>query len=109
MKIVPVVAIVKVKLKIFSVFQLTELTNFENSAVYCVVVDERETIEYMPPPNDDTIWGAIHSAKISGNFGPKLNGLVRSNWKSYEKKGPYLFKRWTTNLVYRLLFFLCGF
>ena len=59
----------------------------------------------MPPPNDDTVWGAIHSAKISGNFGPKLNGLVRSNWKSYEKKGPYLFKRWTTNLVYRLLLF----
>ena len=32
--------------------------------------------------------GAIHSTKISGNFGPKLNGSVRSNWKSFEKTGP---------------------
>ena len=30
-------------------------------------------------------WGAIHSTKISGNFGPKLNGSVRSNRKSFEK------------------------
>ena len=33
------------------------------------------------------IWGAFHSTKISGNFGPKLKGSVRSN--------PTL-KRWTT-------------
>ena len=33
-------------------------------------------------------WGAIHSTKMSGHFGPKLNGSVRSNWKSFEKKGP---------------------
>ena len=32
--------------------------------------------------------GAIHSSKISGNFGPKLNGSVRSNRKSFEKTGP---------------------
>ena len=32
--------------------------------------------------------GAIHSTKISGNFSPKLNGLVRSNRKSFEKTGP---------------------
>ena len=32
--------------------------------------------------------GAIHSTKIFGNFGPKLNGWVRSNWKSFEKTGP---------------------
>ena len=32
--------------------------------------------------------GAIHSTKISGNFGPKLNGSVRSNLKSFEKTGP---------------------
>ena len=24
----------------------------------------------------------------SGNFGPKLNGSVWSNWKSFEKTGP---------------------
>ena len=30
---------------------------------------------------------AIHSTKISGNFGPKLNGSVRSNRKSFEKTG----------------------
>ena len=30
----------------------------------------------------------IHSTKISGNFGPKLNGSVRSNRKSFEKTGP---------------------
>ena len=34
------------------------------------------------------ITGAIHSTKISGNFGPKLNGSVRSNRKSFEKTGP---------------------
>ena len=32
--------------------------------------------------------GAIHSTKISGNFGPKLNGSVRSNRKSFENTGP---------------------
>ena len=32
--------------------------------------------------------GAIHSTKMSGNFGPKLNGSVRSNRKSFEKTGP---------------------
>ena len=32
--------------------------------------------------------GAIHSTKNSGNFGPKLNGSVRSNQKSFEKTGP---------------------
>ena len=32
--------------------------------------------------------GAIHSIKISGNFGPKLNGSVRSYRKSVEKTGP---------------------
>ena len=32
--------------------------------------------------------GAIHSTKISGNFGPKLNGSVLCNRKSFEKTGP---------------------
>ena len=32
--------------------------------------------------------GAIRSTKISGNFGPKLNGSVRSNRNSFEKTGP---------------------
>ena len=32
--------------------------------------------------------GAIHSTKISGNFGPKLNGSVRSSRKCFEKTGP---------------------
>jgi len=32
--------------------------------------------------------GAIHSTKISGNFGLKLNGSVRSNRTSFEKSGP---------------------
>ena len=36
----------------------------------------------------DFTMGAIHSTKISGNFGPKLNGSVRSNRKSFEKTGP---------------------
>ena len=30
----------------------------------------------------------IHSTKIFGNFGLKLNGSVRSNRKSFEKSGP---------------------
>ena len=33
-------------------------------------------------------WGAIHSTKISGNFGLKLNGSVRSNRKGFDKSGP---------------------
>ena len=37
--------------------------------------------------NADTM-GAIHLTKISGNFGPNLNGSVRSNRKSFEKTGP---------------------
>ena len=41
--------------------------------------------------------GAIHSTKISENFGPKPNGSVRSNRKSFEKTGPpfevFLFSR----------------
>ena len=32
--------------------------------------------------------GEIHSTKISGKFGLKLNGSVRSNRKSFEKTGP---------------------
>ena len=32
--------------------------------------------------------GAIHSTKLSGNFGPKLNGSVQPNRKSFEKTGP---------------------
>ena len=31
---------------------------------------------------------AIHSTKISGNFGLKVNGSVRSNRESFEKTGP---------------------
>ena len=31
--------------------------------------------------------GVIHSTKLSGNFGPKLSGSVRSNRKSFEKTG----------------------
>ena len=32
--------------------------------------------------------GATHSTEISGNLGPKLNGSVWSNRKSFEKTGP---------------------
>ena len=32
--------------------------------------------------------GAIHSTKISENFGPKLNGSIRPNRQSFEKTGP---------------------
>ena len=34
------------------------------------------------------IMGTIHSTKISGNFGPKLNGSVQCKRKSFEKTGP---------------------
>ena len=39
-------------------------------------------------PGSSLKKGAIHSTKLSGNFGPKLNGSVRSNRKSFEKTGP---------------------
>ena len=42
----------------------------------------------FPPIQLTVFMGAIHSTKISGNFGPKLNGSVRSNRKSFEKTGP---------------------
>ena len=32
--------------------------------------------------------GAIHSTKISGNFGLKRNGTVQSNRNRFEKTGP---------------------
>ena len=32
--------------------------------------------------------GTIHLTKIFGNFGPKLNGSVQSNRKSFEKTRP---------------------
>ena len=35
---------------------------------------------------------AIHSTKLSGNFGPKLNGSVQSNRRSFKKTGPPFFK-----------------
>ena len=38
--------------------------------------------------------GTIHSTKISGNFGLKLNGSVRSNRKSFEKV--VHLSRWTS-------------
>ena len=38
--------------------------------------------------NNCGFWGAIHPTKISGNFGLKLNGLVRCNRKSFEKISP---------------------
>ena len=39
-------------------------------------------------PLSHTFKGANHSTKLSGNFGPKLNGSVPSNQKSIEKSGP---------------------
>ena len=38
------------------------------------------------------IQGAIYSTKISVNFGPKLNGSVRSNRKSFENTGQKKFE-----------------
>ena len=35
---------------------------------------------------------AIHSTKISGNFGPKLNGSVQSKQRSLKNSGPPFFK-----------------
>ena len=34
------------------------------------------------------IWGAFHYAKISGNFGPNVNGTVRPRRKSSVQSGP---------------------
>ena len=47
-----------------------------------------------PKPLMTYIMGAIHSTKLSGNFGPKLNGSVRSNRKSFEKRVHLL--RWSS-------------
>ena len=38
--------------------------------------------------SDKMTKGAIHSTKISGNFGPNLNGSVTSNRKSFDETGP---------------------
>ena len=47
-----------------------------------------ETESYTEALQLANIPGAIHSTKLSGNFGPKLNGSVLSNRKSFEKTGP---------------------
>ena len=46
--------------------------------------------------------GAIHSPKIFGNFGLKLNGSVRSNRKSFEKS--VRLSRWTSFLGWTVPF-----
>ena len=51
---------------------------------HCRLVNKKRTLLQT----EQVSMGAIHSTKISGNFGPKLNGSVRSNWKSFEKTGP---------------------
>ena len=53
-------------------------------------------LQYFKLPYFDllVILGAIHSTKISGNFGPKLNGSVWSNRKSSKKRVHLL--RWIT-------------
>ena len=47
-----------------------------------------KNLHITKPRYSQQIVGAIHSTKLSGNFGPKLNGSVRSNRKSFEKTGP---------------------
>ena len=45
-----------------------------------------EKFHYFVPSTQTTNpLGAIHSTKISGNFGLKLNGSVRSNRKGFQK------------------------
>ena len=34
------------------------------------------------------ILGAFHYAKISGNFGPNVNGTVRARWRFSGQSGP---------------------
>ena len=51
---------------------------------FSLSVTERLSLFY---PRCKTL-GAIHSTKLSGNFGLKLNGSVRSNRKSFEKTSP---------------------
>ena len=67
-----------------------------------VIFQEEKKIHKRPPLHNDYpstkatfsggqiihTLGAIHSTKISGNFGPKLNGSVLSNRKSFKKTGP---------------------
>ena len=48
----------------------------------------QKNISQLINREDADSLGAIHSTKISGNFGLKLNGSVRSNRKSFEKSGP---------------------
>ena len=43
-------------------------------------------MKYVAP--ETGLLGRDPFTKISGNFGPKLNGSVRSNRKSFEKTGP---------------------
>ena len=50
--------------------------------IFISKTDRRLTMGHM------ATWGTIHSTKLSGNFGPKLNGSVRSNRKSFGKTGP---------------------
>ena len=60
--------------------------NLSPCARYCLLIGSQLTT--WSQGNLHYIRGPIHSTKISGNFGPKLNGSVRSNRKSFEKTGP---------------------
>ena len=54
----------------------------------CICVCKNMKLTFITQGLCKVIVGAIHSTKISRNFGPKLNGSVRSNRKSFEKTGP---------------------
>ena len=80
-----------------TVYTHTKNSRIQNSNILwlieCFVA--RNTNIYFPAKNVVVAsflgvksMGATHSTKISGNFGPKLDGSVLSKRKSFEKTGP---------------------
>ena len=62
-------------------------SSFVTLMSFCAKLSSQIFLSLFRIPRQNS-QGAIHSTKISGNFGPKLNGSVRSNRKSFEKTGP---------------------
>ena len=85
------------KCPLVSVIVVAGLANLSCSCDHCVNIENKPD-KGLLPQNQFCFWhhvtielqpgGAIHSTKISGNFGPNFNGSVRSNRKSFEKTVP---------------------
>ena len=67
-----------------NVFNIVEFNNVER----CSMETLHSSSGAETTLHDTETKGAFHLTKMSGNFGPKLNGSVRSNRKIFGIEGP---------------------